>query len=58
MNKIIEYTIVCWRPISWDNSVNKLLKKGYQPYGSPFFADGFFMQAIVKYESEQKQKNK
>ena len=33
---------------SLNDQVNDLIAKGYQPHGSPYFAGGFHMQAMVK----------
>lgn len=56
--EIIEYKTVCRKDNeSLDKKVNKLLKEGYELYGSPHVVDyGYsfeFYQAMVKYKETE-----
>lgn len=55
MSKIEDYELL-ERPSSDDlsDTVNEWIKKGYQPFGSPFIKDdkdfkSFYYQAVIKY---------
>lgn len=36
----------------FEKEVNELIYLGYEPFESPFFANGWFHQAMVKYEED------
>lgn len=35
------------------SDVESYMENGYEPFGSPFFANGYFYQAMVRYEEER-----
>lgn len=37
----------------FEKSVNKLIKKGWEPHGNPFIEDGNIFQAMIKYDANQ-----
>lgn len=51
--KIKEYVVAkAPETVYFQREVNELIWKGYEPFGSPFHANGYFHQAMVKYKEE------
>ena len=49
--KIVEYkTVSSTYVLAVNNTVNKMISEGWQPYGSPTSSEYVYFQAMVKYE--------
>jgi hypothetical protein len=53
MRKIVDYYLIAAKGLNkFDERMKTDLQNGWQPFGSPSYADNFFIQAMVKYEDE------
>lgn len=53
-NKIIDYKLITEsNSTDLTYEVRSMIEKGYQPYGSLIFEDDWYIQAMVKYQSDQ-----
>ena len=53
-NKIIDYTILTEdNTAHLSHQINKMIEIGYQPYGNLIYEDEWYIQPMVKYQSDK-----